>query len=155
MTCWEMILIPEGSFTMGTDDREVEAPQRVIQSDRFEVTKYPVTNQAYESFLRDSPDRPAPEYWNGRTPPADLLNHPVVEVTWDDAQALATWLSVKTGQTYRLPTEAEWEKAARNTDGRIYPWGDDFDASMSNTRKRAQGISPQLIIFLRGQALTG
>ena len=155
MTCWEMILIPEGSFTMGTDDREVEAPQRVIQSDRFEVTKYPVTNQAYESFLRDSPDRPAPEYWNGRTPPADLLNHPVVEVTWDDAQALATWLSVKTGQTYRLPTEAEWEKAARNTDGRIYPWGDDFDASMSNTREQGPGHLTAVDYFSAGASPHG
>ena len=123
----EMIEIPEDPFTMGTDGSEDEAPQQVIHLDRFEIAKHPVTNQSYESFLNDNSDQPAPEYWKGRTPPADLLNHPVVEVTWDDAQAYATWLSAKTGQTYRLPTEAEWEKAARGNDGRLWPWGRKFD----------------------------
>lgn len=151
----EMIEIPEDPFTMGTDGSEDEAPQQVIHLDRFEIAKHPVTNQSYESFLNDNSDQPAPEYWKGRTPPADLLNHPVVEVTWDDAQAYATWLSAKTGQTYRLPTEAEWEKAARGTDGRIYPWGAVFDASRCNTREEGPGHSTPVDYYPEGTSPYG
>ncbi|HCQ00349.1 MAG TPA: formylglycine-generating enzyme family protein [Candidatus Latescibacteria bacterium] len=151
----EMIEIPEDPFTMGTDGSEDEAPQQVIHLDRFEIAKHPVTNQSYESFLNDNSDQPAPEYWKGRTPPADLLNHPVVEVTWDDAQAYATWLSAKTGQTYRLPTEAEWEKAARGTDGRIYPWGAAFDASRCNTREEGPGHSTPVDYYPEGTSPYG
>jgi formylglycine-generating enzyme required for sulfatase activity len=151
----EMIEIPEDPFTMGTDGSEDEAPQQVIHLDRFEIAKHPVTNQSYESFLNDNSDQPAPEYWKGRTPPADLLNHPVVEVTWDDAQAYATWLSAKTGQTYRLPTEAEWEKAARGTDGRIYPWGAAFDTSRCNTREEGPGHSTPVDYYPEGTSPYG
>ena len=150
-----MIEIPEDPFTMGTDGSEDEAPQQAIHLDRFEIAKHPVTNQSYESFLNDNSDQPAPEYWKGRTPPADLLNHPVVEVTWDDAQAYVAWLSAKTGQTYRLPTEAEWEKAARGTDGRIYPWGAAFDASMCNTREEGPGHSTPVDYYPEGSSPYG
>jgi formylglycine-generating enzyme required for sulfatase activity len=61
------------------------------------------------------------------------LDHPVVYVSWDDAVAYAAWLAQTTGQPWRLPSEAEWEKAARGTDGRIYPWGDTFDKARANT----------------------
>jgi formylglycine-generating enzyme required for sulfatase activity len=62
-----MIEIPEGLFTMGTDGGEDEAPQQIIHLDGFEIAKYPVTNQGYESFLNDHSNQPAPPYCNGRT----------------------------------------------------------------------------------------
>jgi formylglycine-generating enzyme required for sulfatase activity len=63
--------------------------------------------------------------WEGQTPPADRLDEPIVGVSWFQAMAYCQWLSQKTGRCYSLPTEAQWEKAARGTDSRRYPWGDD------------------------------
>ena len=69
-------------------------------------------------------------------------NHPVVLVSWDDAKAFCDWLTQKSGKLIRLPTEAEWEKAARGTDGRRYPWGDGWDATKANTEGGAGGTTP-------------
>jgi len=71
--------------------------------------------------------------WTGGKPPVGRLNHPVVMVAFGDAQAFAAWLSKETGRTWRLPTEAEWEKAARGTDGRYFPWGNRYDPSLLNS----------------------
>jgi formylglycine-generating enzyme required for sulfatase activity len=76
---------------------------------------------------------PPPRVWKGRTYPERLGRHPVADVSWHDARAYCEWLSQKTGRPYRLPTEAEWEKAARGTDGRVYPWGDEFDTVKCNS----------------------
>lgn len=77
--------------------------------------------------------RTRPYAWTGGTPPADRLDHPVVLVSHADAMAYARWMSGETGRLWRLPTALEWEKAARGTDGRMFPWGNEWDATKLNT----------------------
>ena len=121
------VLVPTGAFTMGEGDT-----QRTVDVAEFYVDVYPYTNGQYEAFVRDTGHRPPP-HWNGREVPPGLEEHPVVNVSYHDAQVCAEWRSEKEGRTYRLPTEEEWEKAARGTNGRTYPWGDDFEPGRCNT----------------------
>jgi formylglycine-generating enzyme required for sulfatase activity len=96
-----------------------EMPQREVELDAFYIDKYEVTNEQYLRFL-SSPagEQYRPRFWNH--PKFNHPKQPVVGVTWEAADAYAKWAGK------RLPTEAEWEKSARGTDGRIYPWGDVF-----------------------------
>ena len=117
------------------------------------ITRNLITNAQYEAFVEASGHR-APDIdeqtWDGyglihpyeRTrqfawvdgrPPAGRENHPVVLVSHADAEAFAAWLSDETGQTWRLPSEMEWQKAARGTDGRMFPWGETWDPTPLNT----------------------
>ena len=124
----ETVLVPAGEFLMGSDNikdthsYKEERPQHVVFLDAFEIGVFPVTNQQYAIFVKAT-GREAPRYWPGGRIPEGREYHPVVYVSWHDAVAYCHWLSEKTGQVWRLPTEAEWEKAARGIDGRIYPWG--------------------------------
>jgi formylglycine-generating enzyme required for sulfatase activity len=126
----ELVLIPAGWFLMGSDPQRDphaqsdEQPQHDLYLPDYYIGKYPVTVAEYAAFVGGT-RHSAPDYWSGERPPEDALDHPVVEVSWHDAQAFCTWLSKDTGRQYRLPSEAEWEKAARGTDGRIHPWGDE------------------------------
>ena len=93
-------------------------------------------------FVRDTGHRP-PSHWEGDTYPEELGDHPVVNVSWHDAMAYCQWLSQKTDRNYRIPTEAEWEKAA-GWDEKAgkrwrYPWGDDFDPEKCNTAEGGPG----------------
>jgi formylglycine-generating enzyme required for sulfatase activity/uncharacterized caspase-like protein len=120
----EMVLVPAGEFTMGSDAHDDEKPQRRVWLDAYYIDKFEVTNALYRRFM-DATGRSAPRFWsharwNG---PAQ----PVVGVTWHDADAYCKWAGK------RLPTEAEWEKAARGTDGRTYPWGNQWDPGKSNS----------------------
>jgi formylglycine-generating enzyme required for sulfatase activity len=116
----DMILIPAGDFLMGDEKQSVHV-------DAFYIDKVPVTNAEYAKFV-EATGHPPPPNWQerGGTYPPDRANHPVVFVNWFDAQDYAAWAGK------RLLTEAEWEKAARGTDGRVYPWGDWFDKVMCN-----------------------
>jgi formylglycine-generating enzyme required for sulfatase activity len=124
-----LVRVPAGEFLMGSvvardrDAKDRELPPHTVHVPDFYIGKYPVTNLQYEAFVQATGHR-APDYWRG-TIPAGKENHPVVYVTWHDALAFCVWLGREAGQPFRLPTEAEWEKAARGTDGRIYPWGDE------------------------------
>jgi formylglycine-generating enzyme required for sulfatase activity len=120
-----------------------------VELGAYYIGKYEITNREWKRF-RDDPGYDDPKFWpNGRVVPRDQVpywtqpnNHgggtpdsddyPVIGVNWDAATAYCAWLSARTGKRYRLPTEAEWEKAARGTDGRRYPWGDSIERSLAN-----------------------
>lgn len=145
----ELVLVPAGPFKMGDnfgDGEPRERPVHTVDLDAFYIGKFEVTNSEFRKFREDPayqdaklwPDgRPVPldqiPYWKdprnhgGGTPGSD--NYPVLGVNWDTAVAYCNWVSEKTGKKYRLPTEAEWEKAARGTDQRRYPWGNNIDHS--------------------------
>jgi formylglycine-generating enzyme required for sulfatase activity len=126
--------VPAGSFPMGSDTRadpqanDDELPQHSLTLPAFQISKYPVTVAEYACFVRAGQQEPSD--WLQQL---GKLDHPVVYVSWHDAVAYARWLVAHTGQLWRLPSEAEWEKATRGTDGRIYPWGDTWDPAKANT----------------------
>jgi len=120
-----MAVVPAGAFWMGSaDGRENEMPRRRVYLDTFNIDRYEVTNSEYEKFMKAT-GHGTPEFWSDLS--LNELQQPVVGVTWHDAEAYCKWAKK------RLPTEAEWEKAARGTDGRKYPWGNDEpDSSKAN-----------------------
>jgi formylglycine-generating enzyme required for sulfatase activity len=146
----EMVDVPAGEFLYG-DEKE----KRTIDKP-FRIGKYPVTNAQYKKFA-DATKRDVPRDWDEekRACPEGKANHPVVCVTWDDAQAYCEWLSKATGEAYRLPTEEEWECAARGTDGREYPWGDEFDADKVNSRETGIGDVSPIGVFPNGASPCG
>ena len=121
----EMVLIPAGEFWMGSEDGgSDEKPRRRVYLDAFYIDRYEVTNAHYGRFMQAT-GRGAPSEWNSTS--FNGPTQPVVGVDWHDAEAYCKWAGK------RLPTEAEWEKAARGTDGRKYPWGDQWDPSRANS----------------------
>jgi formylglycine-generating enzyme required for sulfatase activity len=132
-----MVLIPAGEFTMGSDPGsdpyalDDEQPQHTLYLPDYYLAKTPVTNAQYAAFVQAASHDP-PSHWDGVKPPSGKEDHPVVNVTWHDAMAYSNWLAQATGKPYRLPSEAEWEKGARGSDGRIYPWGNQWDAERCN-----------------------
>jgi hypothetical protein len=118
----EMILIPAGEFLMGRDpekDKNAysgEQPQHRVYLPDYYMARTPVTNAQYAAFVKAADHKP-PGYWVAKKPAQGLENHPVVEVSWHDAMAYCGWLVEIVGRPYRLPSEAEWEKAARGADG--------------------------------------
>lgn len=170
----ELALIPAGEFVMGSEDAEEdERPPHRVHVDDFLLGVHPVTNLEYARFVRETGHRaPAiyelplvvtagnrererafrssgqPYVWTESDPPRDRLDHPVTLVRWDDAVAYCAWLSAATGRAVRLPTEAEWEKAARGgLDAKRFPWGDRLDRNLANflsdpAQKASQGTTP-------------
>ena len=124
-----MVLVPGGPFVMGSEEFGRETPQRVVDVPSFWIDRFPVTNSDFAIFVAATGHR-APVDWRGGQPRSGFERHPVM-VTWTDANAYAGWAGK------RLPTEAEWEKAARGTDGRRYPWGNEWDTSRAFTWETA------------------
>jgi formylglycine-generating enzyme required for sulfatase activity len=128
----ETVLIPAGAFWMGSQPGpgilDHETPRHQVVLPAYQIGRYPITNRQYGELIKRERQRDAPAGWFLRQPQQAKLEHPVMGVSWHDARAYCDWLSRATGRRYRLPTEAEWEKVARGTDGRLYPWGDDWDA---------------------------
>jgi formylglycine-generating enzyme required for sulfatase activity len=119
-----MVTIPAGEFLMGNPEgkgRDDERPQRSVYLDQFAIDQVEVTNERYMAFVKATGHRTPPNPYG--TGPVVSINGieqlPVVQTTWYDAKAYCSWAKK------RLPTEAEWEKAARGTDGRLYPWGNE------------------------------
>jgi iron(II)-dependent oxidoreductase len=148
----DYVYVPSGSFKMGDasgDGESRERPVHVVELDAFYIAKFETSNGEWKKF-RDDPGYDEPRFWpEGRVVPRDQVpywsqanNHgggtpdsdhyPLLGVNWDSAVAYTNWLSAKTGKAYRLPSEAEWEKAARGTDQRRYPWGNAIDRSYAN-----------------------
>jgi formylglycine-generating enzyme required for sulfatase activity len=143
----ELIRIPAGEFLMGSDkniDQDTlddEIPQHRMVLPEFWIGRYPVTNVEYQKFLLANPKQSTLEGWNGREYPIEKERHPVVNVTWYEAYAYCRWLTSIIGKQFVLPSEAEWEKAARGTDGRIYPWGIEWDSKRCNTSEKGPSMT--------------
>ncbi len=161
------IPIPAGKFVMGSRDdnkhaQDNERPQHTVDIPyAYRIARYPVTNAEFRKFVQatkhqtTAEERGGASHWlRPRGPDTSidgLDNHPVVNVSWHDAQAYCKWLTeqlraegiLKTAEMARLPTEAEWEKAARGEYGKGYPWGDEWDAAKCNNRESGpKGTTP-------------
>jgi len=156
----EMVLIPAGEFLMGTNDRlSDEGPQHKVTLPAYWIDRFEVTNLQYKAFI-DATGRRSPDHFRNRTFPSGKADHPVTFVSWFDARDYCAWANK------RLPTDAEWEKAARGEDGRSFPWGDEFAMHAANTPVRwaelqqegdttpvgafAQGVSPHGLFDMAG-----
>ncbi|HQF63389.1 MAG TPA: SUMF1/EgtB/PvdO family nonheme iron enzyme [Anaerolineaceae bacterium] len=160
--------IPAGRFIMGSDKKkdsqadDDETPQHEVELGEFYLARYPVTVAQFKAFVEASSYEPDdPDSLNG------FPNHPVVNVTWYDAIAYCDWLTTQLlylhdlpselswGWRVALPSEAEWERAARGTHGRIYPWGDKFDHNRANTGETRIGGTSAVGCFPSGPSPEG
>jgi formylglycine-generating enzyme required for sulfatase activity len=158
----DMVLVPAGEFRMGTNDAEQPTenkprltadatPQHTVTLGAFYLDKTEVTNAAYKKYC-DATKYPLPPHWKNGNFPAGEDEFPVTHINWWEAKAYAAWVGK------RLPTEAEWEKAARGTDARVYPWGNDWDRSRvvwgakrpDRVASRPSGASPFGALDLAG-----
>ena len=139
----EMVVLPAGSFLMGSPDGEAgrrknEGPQRQLTVAGFAIGRYPVTFAEYDHFceatVRKKPDD---QNWGRGKMPA-------INVSWNEAVAYTAWLAEQTGKRYRLPSEAEWEYACRAGTTTAYWWGDDFDAAKANTSEGGLGRTTEV-----------
>jgi formylglycine-generating enzyme required for sulfatase activity len=170
----ELITVPAGVFWMGSETEAAwddEKPAHRLVLPEFQIARFPVTNAQYKLFVDAGgyeqqrywtgagwawrqgggqqygrKNRDWPEGWEDGGYPPERANHPVVNVTWFEALAYSRWLADATGRPYRLPSEAEWEKAARGAgDRREYPWGDKFEPAKANLSigdEQVGGTSP-------------
>ena len=127
----EMVIIPAGEFMMGSlaneEGRDDDERQHSVQIEKpFAISKYEVTFAEYDRFVEATGQEKPDDRGRGRG------NRPVINVSWNDAAAYAEWLSQETGETYRLPTEAEWEYAARARTETAYPWGNEIGRNNAN-----------------------
>ncbi|MCB9136979.1 MAG: SUMF1/EgtB/PvdO family nonheme iron enzyme [Caldilineaceae bacterium] len=138
----DWVTVPGGYFWMGSDPRFDRAayddgqPQHRLYLPTYQIARVPITNAQYKLFVDATGHDSLPHYWDGVQIPTGKENHPVVDITWDNAFAFTKWAGG------RLPTEAEWEKAARGSDGRIYPWGNSPPtARHGNFNQNVQGTT--------------
>jgi formylglycine-generating enzyme required for sulfatase activity len=160
-----------GEFTMGANEHKREQPIHRVYLDAFMIGKYPVTNEEFKEFIEaegyKSEDLWTPEGWNwlkkeNITEPRywhdrewNGPNFPVVGVGWYEASSYAEWLSQMTGVKYSLPTEAQWEKAARGSTGLVYPWGSTFDKNLCNSGETGLGRTSPVGLFPGGKSPYG
>lgn len=168
----DWVEVPAGPFLMGPDPGPFSKAERVKPDlPSYRISRYPVTNSQYQAFVEDAgygeewrhcwseegwqwkADRKAP---NENLPAERLLaNHPRVNVCWYEAHAFCGWLGERLGHEVRLPSEAEWEKAARGTDGRDYPWEGEFDVARCNCGHTGIGTTSAVGAFPSGTSPHG
>jgi len=165
----QMVKIPAGKFLIGTAVEQAqiilkeghdndtwrrllewEQPQHAVDLSEYFIGKYPITNREYQAFIKDTLYK-SPQGWDGDKFPEEKGGHPVVNVSWNDANAYCKWLSEKTKKSYRLPSESEWEKAARwlikpdaresiwYEDALTFPWGNTFNSKKANVLESGIG----------------
>jgi sulfatase modifying factor 1 len=141
-----MVSIPAGWFTMGCETgRDDEKPVHRVWVDAFEIAAHQLTNAEYAPFLAGT-KRAEPEHWNDAA--FNNPRQPVVGVSWYDANTYRAWLSLLTGYHYRLPTEAEWEFAARGgMEGQLYPWGDAPPEEIPNYSSRWKNAPEEVGLY--------
>ncbi|HEY1374703.1 MAG TPA: SUMF1/EgtB/PvdO family nonheme iron enzyme [Candidatus Binatia bacterium] len=142
-----MVAIPAGAFLMGAEDgMDNEKPPHRVHVDGFAIGKFPVTKREYKTYLAAANAAPPP-FWSDSMF-ADP-EKPVVGVSWHEAAAYCAWLAAESGLGFRLPTEAEWERAARGGfEGRRYPWGDELpDESACSGIDTLNGGPPRAGIY--------
>jgi formylglycine-generating enzyme required for sulfatase activity len=145
----DMVFVPGGQFILGDNTRHRdEGPMQPWSVDAFYIDRTEVTNDAYHRFT-EATGAPPPDHWQGPAPPPELGRHPVTYVSWYDARDYCAW------RGKRLPTEFEWEKAARGTDGLKFPWGDIFDPSVANTPQSHIGHTTPVGSFPAGASPYG
>ena len=150
----EFVRVPAGRFLMGSnpqDDPHLqsdETPQRNIELGEFWISKFPITVAQYTLFT-GATNQPAPFDFPQKS------EHPITNVSWYDAVVFCRWASDLTERVVRLPTEAEWEKAARSNDGRIYPWGDEFDATRLNSAETKNSSTTPVAQYPLGASACG
>lgn len=166
-----MCRVPAGRFWMGTDLAEVaelarrwnvpeawfekSTPRRQVELDAFEIAVHPVTEAEWARFLAETGVDEIPAHWPSGVPARGRANHPVFGVSWQAILLYVEWLSEQTGTTFRVPTEPEWERAARGTDARAHPWGEAFSASRCNTREGGIGGTTPVGVYPDGASPCG
>ncbi len=143
-----MVRVPGGEFLMGNGTDASDGPPRRCQVRSFFIDVHEVTNAEYRRFLGDTGRAPPPT-WNGNAFPEGQASFPVTGVSWHDAVAYAAWAGK------RLPTEEEWERAARGTDGRLYPWGSEFQPGKANSNEEKIGGPTKVGEYAQGVSQVG
>ncbi|MEW6735612.1 MAG: formylglycine-generating enzyme family protein [Acidobacteriota bacterium] len=135
----DMVSIPAGTFEMGSENGQAnETPVHGIKLSAFEISKYEITNYQFRTFIKATnyktlAEREKKKFTWETYGERGREKYPVVMVAWEDAMEYCQWLSKQTGETYRLPSEAQWEYAARGGSvGKAYPWGDELEVSKAN-----------------------
>jgi formylglycine-generating enzyme required for sulfatase activity len=160
----EMIRIPEGTYIQGNEEgQKDERPAHQVSISPFDISRREITNRFYKMFV-DSTGHAAPQGdrfgWTGNSYPEGMDDAPVVNISWEDALAFTKWLSLQTGRRYRLPTEAEWEKAARIVGdqylsiGKVWEWCQDWydpDFYQRGNRLNPQGPAKGKAVKLLGR----
>ena len=145
----DMAFVHGGPFIMGSNDWWPKSqPEHKVTISGFYMDKYEVTNRKYRAFVTATGRKP-PDNWTGGNIPAGKEDHPVVFVSWRDAEAFCKW------EGKRLPKETEWEKAARGADGRTFPWGNKFDKNKANTPQYGHGDTMPAGSFENGKSPYG
>ncbi len=144
--------VEAGPFWMGTKGNTGDEPWHEVTTGAYAIGKYPVTVAEYACAVRAGKVAEPPTNRISWADQLKRLDHPVVNVTWKEAQKYVEWLAEVTGEPWRFPTEAEWEKAARGTDGRIYPWGNQWDPNKANTDSRVKATTSVGAYAAKGDA---